>query len=72
MLNLEKLAKIRKKRKYSQLELAEELGLSQQQYSRYEIGKYPMPLETFTKVCEKLDISADYLLDLSNKDEGSK
>ena len=72
MLNLEKLAKIRKKRKYSQLELAEELGLSQQQYSRYEIGKYPMPLETFTKVCEKLDISADYLLDLSNKEEGSK
>lgn len=72
MLNLEKLAKIRKKRKYSQLELAEALGLSQQQYSRYEIGKYPMPLETFTKVCEKLEISADYLLDLSNEEEGSK
>lgn len=72
MLNLQKLEEIRKKRKYSQYQLAEELGIPQQQYSRYEIGKYPMPLETFTKVCEKLNISADYLLDLSDEEEGSK
>lgn len=64
MLNLEKLATVRKEKKTPQHKLAQELGISQQQYSRYETGQFPMPLETFAKICEKLNVSADYLLDL--------
>lgn len=69
MLNLDKLAKIRKGKKTPQHKLADKLGISQQQYSRYETGQFPMPLETFAKICEILNVSADYLLDLDTLEE---
>lgn len=49
------LKEIRKKTGFKQCDLAEAMGITQQQYSRYETGKNKIPLETFFKmlsVCE--------------------
>lgn len=46
----------------SQREVAERLGVSQQQYSQYESGVNELPLRHFEKLAELFDVSADYLL----------
>ena len=47
MINLKE---IRKSCGYSQKELAEKLGIKQQQYSRYENGITKITLETFWQI----------------------
>ncbi len=42
------------------------LGIKQQQYSRYEKGINIMPVTYLPKICKKLNVSADYILGLSN------
>ena len=49
MINLKE---IRKSCGYSQKELAEKLGIKQQQYSRYETGENQISLEIFLKILE--------------------
>lgn len=46
------LKEIRKKCGYTQTDLAKLIGISQQQYSRYETNMNKIPLETFLKVLE--------------------
>ena len=48
----------------TQKEVAAYLGIKQQQYARYEKGVNEMPVSYFLKVCEYLQVSADYLLGL--------
>jgi transcriptional regulator with XRE-family HTH domain len=52
---------IRKKRKYTQEQLAEKLFLSTDSISNYENGKTTCMPEHVTKICQILNISADYL-----------
>ncbi len=47
MINLKTL---RKSCGYNQTELARLIGISQQQYSRYETNTNKIPLETFLKI----------------------
>ncbi len=47
MINLKA---IRKSCGYNQTELARLIGISQQQYSRYETNTNKIPLETFIKI----------------------
>ena len=47
-----------------QKDIAEYLGIKQQQYARYEKGINVMPVTYLKKICEYLDVSADYLLGL--------
>ncbi len=49
MINLKE---IRKSKKLTQKELAEFLGIKQQQYQRYESGKTKIPLDTLEKIVE--------------------
>ncbi len=49
MINLKE---IRKNCGLSQKELAEKLGIKQQQYSRYETGENQISLEIFLKILE--------------------
>ncbi len=49
MINLKE---IRKKKGYSQKELAKKLNITQQQYSRYETNTNKIPLETFLKILD--------------------
>ena len=46
------LKKLRKSCKLNQTELAKLLGMTQQQYSRYETNINKIPLETFLKILD--------------------
>ncbi len=56
----------------TQKEMASFLGIKQQQYARYEKGINVMPITHLPKICKKLNISADYILGLTNKKEINK
>lgn len=49
-----------------QKDIADYLGIKQQQYARYEKGINIMPVTYLPKICEYLGVSADYILGLSN------
>ena len=51
----------------TQSEIAELLGTSQTMYSRYERGANEMPIRALIILCQYYDVSADYLLGLSNR-----
>ena len=53
----------------TQKEMAELLGIKQQQYARYEKGVNLMPITYLPKICKILNISSDYILGLTNKKE---
>lgn len=59
---LELLRDLREDHDMSQRQVAEVLGISQQQYSQYENGGNELPLRHFAKLTELFDVSADYLL----------
>ena len=64
MYYTERLQWIRECKNITQKELAEYLGIKQQQYARYEKGVNVMPVTYLGPICKFLDISADYLLGL--------
>ena len=43
------------------------LGLAQTTYSQYELYKRPMPIEYLVALCKYYQVSADYMLGLSDK-----
>lgn len=57
----ENLTHWRKKRKMTQAQLAEALGVSVDTVSRYELGARQMPLTTMYKIAEILQISPNDL-----------
>ena len=63
----ERLCEIRKKQGLSQKKVADLLGIPQQQYSRYENGKFDIPVRYVITLCKFYGISSDWLLGL--KDE---
>ena len=52
---------------YLQKDIAKLLGISQQYYSQYELGKYTMPIELLIKLSKLYNVSLDYLVWLSNE-----
>lgn len=67
MYYTERLQWVRDYKNITQKELAEYLGIKQQQYARYEKGINIMPITYLSKICEYLDVSADYILGLTNE-----
>lgn len=63
MLYLPKLAEVRKKLGISQVVVAEAIGMTQQQYQRYEIGKTELPVRYLISLSKYYGISADLLLE---------
>lgn len=63
----EKIAFERDSQNITQKEMASFLGIKQQQYSRYEKGINVMPVTYLPKICKKLNVSADYILGLTNE-----
>ncbi len=57
-----RIAARRKDLKMTQEQLAESIGLSLQSVSCIELGKKGVRPENLIKICERLDISSDYLL----------
>lgn len=63
----EKMAWIRDCKNITQKEIADYLGIKQQQYARYEKGINIMPVTHLKKICKYLDVSSDYLIGLDEK-----
>ena len=64
MYYTERLQWVRDCKNITQKEIAEHLGIKQQQYARYEKGINIMPITYLPQICEYLDVSADYILGL--------
>lgn len=58
----ERLKGERKKRKLTQVELADRLGVARSTYSGYETGKTEPDFDTLEKIANYLEVSYDYLL----------
>lgn len=63
----EKMAWIRDCKNITQKEIADYLGIKQQQYARYEKGINIMPVTHLKKICKYLNVSSDYLIGLDKK-----
>lgn len=55
---------VRENKSLKQAEVAKMLDIKQQQYSEYERGFRQMPINYLVRFCEKLEVSADYILGL--------
>lgn len=64
-----RLKQLRKERKLTLVEFSQILGVSKQTPCRWENGERQPSLEMLAKVAEFYDVSADYLLGLSDKRE---
>ncbi|GGJ13061.1 helix-turn-helix domain-containing protein [Paenibacillus hunanensis] len=67
MLNGERLKNERVLQNLTQEDMANKLGITRQAYGNYETGKRDVDSQTLVKLSNILDVSVDYLLDLSEK-----
>ena len=58
----ERLRELRESKKLTQRQLAEKLGLNQQDISRYEREQIDLSTEMIRKFCEFFEVSSDFLL----------
>ncbi|MBP3570196.1 MAG: helix-turn-helix transcriptional regulator [Lachnospiraceae bacterium] len=58
----EKIVELRKSKGLSQEELAEQLGVSRQAVSRWELGQTLPDITNLVQLCELFGVSADYLV----------
>lgn len=61
------MRELRQDNDYSQQKIATMLGVAQTTYSQYELDKRPMPIEYLVALCKFYNVSADYMLGLSNE-----
>ena len=62
-----RLKDLREDNDFLQKDIAKKLGISQQYYSQYELGKYTMPVELLIELAKAYNVSLDYLVGLSDK-----
>ncbi len=63
----ERLKLIRTGKDITQEQIGKYLGISKQQYGKYESGKHQMPIYYLTKACMYLHVSSDYILGLPKR-----
>ncbi len=68
----EKIQYIRESKNITQKQIAEPIGIKQQQYSRYEKGINVMPVTHLKEICAFLGVSADYIIGLPENMEYPK
>ena len=61
-MNISRLKEIREDKGLKQSDVAKALGIKQQQYSEYEIGKRLIPINYLSDLADYYDTSIDYLL----------
>ena len=62
ILKYENIRKLRTDMGYTQKQVAEVLGVSQNTYSQYEIGVLNYPVDALVKLADFYGVSVDYLL----------
>ena len=63
----ERLRNIREDRDLTQAELGKLLNKSQQGYNHIETGRAELKIDDLIKLCKFYDLSADYIIGLTNK-----
>ena len=63
----ERMRNLRQDNDLSQKNVADMLGVAQTTYSQYELEKRPLPIDYLIALCKFYDVSADYMLGLSNR-----
>ncbi len=71
-MNLERIKLERQIAGYTQKEMAQKLGVTEQGYQYYEYGKRKMNTEIISKIADVFDCSVDYLLGRTEKREVNK
>lgn len=66
LLFAKRLRELRKEKGLSQVELGEMLGYGYTAISAYENGRNEPSFSDFIHICEILDVSADYILGISD------
>ena len=66
MIINERIKELRKAQGLTQVQLAEKCGFTQGAITDWEMGKKQPSAEAIIALCKALDISADYLLGLSD------
>ena len=61
------LKQLRIEKKISQKQLSIDIGISTSHYQSYEYGKTKPTIDNLIKICKYFNVSADYLLGLTNK-----
>lgn len=59
-----RIAQLRKAAGLSQQAIADELGIAQQTYAHYEVGRLRMPMSLLPKLAERFGVGTDELLGL--------
>ena len=62
----EKLKYYRKMNRYSQKQLANELGIALSTYGKYETNEYQPKFDTLINICRKLSVTPNYLLEFND------
>ena len=62
VMKYENIRNLRIDRGYTQKQIAEVLGISQNTYSQYEIGVLNYPVDAIVKLADFYNVSTDYLL----------
>lgn len=70
MSYIDLIKETRKRRNVSQKQMAELLGTTQQQYSKYEKLQQELPIRHLITICDYFDISADWVLGRSDRLSG--
>lgn len=69
IMKYENIRNIRIDRGYTQKQIAEYLGISQNTYSQYEVGILNYPVDAIIKLAAFYSVSTDYLLGLTSRKE---
>ncbi|MBR3754051.1 MAG: helix-turn-helix transcriptional regulator [Clostridia bacterium] len=64
---MNRLKEMRVENGYTQKQLSELLNTKQTIYSRYERGSTPLNIDLLKKLCVIYNISADYILELTDE-----
>lgn len=62
----QRLRDLREDANLKQENIAQILGIKQQQYSEYERGKREMSIKNYIKIAKYYNVSLDYVADLTN------
>ena len=69
IMKYENIRNLRIDRGYTQKQVAEHLGISQNTYSQYEVGILNYPVDAIVKLAMFYGVSTDYLLGLTSRKE---
>ena len=67
-----RLRELREDRDYTQTQVGEVLGKSQQGYNHNETGRAELKIDDLVKLCQFYELSADYIIGLINEPKSYK